>query len=417
MLNPAFHYRDDALFCDDAAVSEIARAVGTPVYIYSLKRAFYNYAVIRDSFRAAGIHADIHYSAKANGNLAVLGTLIGAGAGIDAVSGGEIFRALKAGARPANIVFAGVGKSAHDLRYALQNGVGWINIENLEEVALIEQIAGELGVTQTVALRLNPNIAAKTHPFIATGHGGAKFGMSADVIVEVLARRADYAHIRFQGLHVHIGSQLHDVAETAQAVTIARDLAMEFPFIDTLDIGGGIPAPYQPGELLPSARDFAESLASIVEGYNVILEPGRAIIADAGILVTQVEYVKQQDDETFVIVDAGMTELIRPMLYDAHHEIVPVVRGQTEAFNTHVVGPVCESTDVFARDLIMPVVERGDLLAILTAGAYGMVMSSNYNARPTPPEVVVSVEGGSWSIARRRQTWEDLASLEQVSPA
>ena len=412
MLSSTFHYENDTLFCEQVAVDHIAREVGTPVYIYSLKRALSNYAHIRDSFRAANINAHIHYSAKANGNLSVLRTLIDAGAGIDAVSGGEIFRALKAGARPNNIVFAGVGKTAHDLRYAIQNGVGWINIENPAEVDLVNQLAREFGVTQTVALRLNPNIAAKTHPFIATGHGGAKFGMSADVIVDILSQRAAYPHLRFQGVHVHIGSQLEDTAETAQAVTIARDIAAEFPFINTLDIGGGIPADYGTGESLPSPRDFAESLASIVEGYDVILEPGRAIIADAGILVSEVQYVKQQGDETFVILDAGMTEMIRPMLYDAHHEIIPVRRDQTDAFTAHIVGPVCESTDVFARDALMPVVQRGDLLAIKMAGAYGIVMSSNYNARPTAPEVVVSVNGNSWSIARRRQTWDDLIEPE-----
>jgi len=412
MLNHSFYVQNNELYCDAIPVREIARAIGTPVYIYSLNRALRNYASIRDSFHAVGLRPHIHYSAKANGSLAVQRALIEAGAGIDAVSGGEIFRALKAGAQPESIVFAGVGKTASDLGYAIAQRVGWINIENPEEVPLVDSVAGQHGVRQTVALRLNPNVTAQTHPYIATGHGGAKFGMSADAILNILTHHADYPNLRLRGLHVHIGSQLHDAAETVQAVTIARDLAARFAFIDTLDVGGGIPAAYRAGEDLPTPYAFAEALRPVVEHYQLILEPGRAIIADAGILVTEVLYVKQQDDEIFVIVDAGITELIRPMLYGAYHHIIPVTRTAEHYVTAHIVGPVCESTDVFARDLSLPAVQRGDLLAILTAGAYGMVMSSSYNARATPPEVVVSADGASWFIARRRQSWDDLTALE-----
>ncbi|MDX2160732.1 MAG: diaminopimelate decarboxylase [bacterium] len=413
MLNDAFHYRTDSLYADSVRVNSILQSVGTPVYIYSLKRILTNYYTIRDAFFGAGIHAHVHYSAKANANLAILRTLIAAGAQIDAVSGGEIYRALQAGASPKSLVFAGVGKTVSELRYAMEQGVGWINGENIEEFSLIDHLAGTLGIRQQVSLRLNPNIAAKTLPHIATGHGGAKFGLSADAISRILSRAADYPHLIFDGIHVHIGSQLHDVTETVQAVQLARDLAAEFPIIQTLDIGGGIPVAYSPGETLPDVRDFAEALAPVVAGYQVLLEPGRRIVADAGILVTEVQYIKHQGDESFVIVDAGMTELIRPMLYNAHHEVTPVERKPGSILHAQLVGPVCESTDVFAQRIALQGVERGDALALLTAGAYGMVMASNYNARPRPPEVVIHPNGETWSVARRRETWADLTALEE----
>ncbi|MFN8529922.1 MAG: diaminopimelate decarboxylase [Anaerolineae bacterium] len=413
MLNTSFHYLMNSLHVDSVAVREIVAQVGTPVYIYSLKRALHNLYTIRDAFLGANIHPHLHYSVKANGNLALLRALIGAGAGIDAVSGGEIYRALQAGASPGAIVFAGVGKTAAELRYAIEQRVGWINAENVEECTLINDIAGGLGVRQNVSLRLNPNVAAKTIPNIATGHGGAKFGLSGDVVRDLLSRADDYPHLQFDGIHIHIGSQLHDVAETAQAVQIAKQVIDGFPFIRTLDIGGGFPVAYQPGDPLPDPREFATALAPLVEGYTLILEPGRSIIADAGILITEVQYVKQQDHETFVIVDAGMTELIRPMLYDAHHEIVPIDPSTGEECYAQVVGPVCESTDVFSRHVELRGVKRGELLAILTAGAYGMVMASNYNARPKPAEVVVNADGSTWSIARRRETYEDLIAQER----
>jgi diaminopimelate decarboxylase len=328
------------------------------------------------------------------------------------VSGGEIFRALKAGVTPEKIVIAGVGKTRADLSYAVEQRIAWFNAESLDELEMLDEISAQVGVQSRVALRLNPNITAKTIPHIATGHGGAKFGLSADVIIKVLDHPTRYPHLRFEGIHVHIGSQLNEVQETVEAVYIALNLVKPYPEIHTIDIGGGFPVAYQVGDDLPHPYHFAEALSPLLQGWNVMIEPGRSIIADAGILISEVLSIKTQGDQTFVIVDAGMTELIRPMLYGAHHAILPVTRREGAGIGAQVVGPVCESTDVFAQEVELPPVQRGDLLAIMTAGAYGFVMASNYNARPRPMEVVVSADGTRWEIARRRETWDDLVALE-----
>jgi diaminopimelate decarboxylase len=407
MLNESIRYVNEALYCDNIPVQEIAAQVGTPVYIYSLRRVLANYERIRAAFAPIGAH--LHYSIKANGNLMLLRTLVGAGAGMDAVSGGEVYRALKADTPPEKIVFAGVGKTRADLRYALEAGVGWFNVENVTELALIDRLAAELGRTAQVALRFNPDVQAATHRHIATGHGGAKFGLSAEVITNILEQQSDYKHLRIEGLHLHIGSQLHETSGTEEAIRLARALAEPYPNLRTLDIGGGLPVAYAAGDDVPPIEAFADALAPLLRGYDVLLEPGRAIIADAGILVTEVLYLKSHAGEHFAITDAGMTELIRPALYEAHHEIVPVdARRNADASTYQVVGPVCETTDVLARGVALGDVQPGDLLAILTAGAYGMVMASNYNARPRPAEVCVMPDGATWQVARQRETWDDL---------
>ncbi|NWG15899.1 MAG: diaminopimelate decarboxylase, partial [Chloroflexi bacterium] len=359
--------------------------------------------------------AHIHYSAKANANLAILRTLVAAGAGVDAVSGGEIYRALLAGARPEDIVFAGVGKTPAELRYALEQQVGWFNVENLDELRLLNQLAAETGRPARVALRLNPDIAASTHPHIATGHSGAKFGLPTDMVRDTLARQAEYPHLRFDGIHIHIGSQLHDTQATRRAVEVALELVAPYPAIRTVNIGGGLPVAYTPDETLPSPEDFAAALRPLLAAYTVLLEPGRSIIADAGILLVTALYRKQQAGQTFLITDGSMAELIRPALYDAYHEIVPVSQPPEGAARcpVDVVGPVCETADVLGRSRLLPDIRPGDLLAVLTAGAYGWVMASNYNQRPRPPEVVVSDDGQTWQVARRRETWDDLARLEE----
>ena len=410
MLNESFAYKNNTLYCDSIAVAEIATQVGTPVYIYSLKRVLANLNRLKAAFH--DIQPHIHYSAKANANLTILRTLIHAGVGIDAVSGGEIFLALRAGAKAENIVFAGVGKSPSELRYALEQGVGWFNVENVRECQLINDIAAELGTSAQIALRLNPEVTANTHPYIATGHGGAKFGLTAEVISGLLAHRKEYPHLRFAGIHVHIGSQLHDTEGTVKAVEIALELIAPYSDIRTVNIGGGLPVGYQMKEALPEWKSFAEALAPLLQGYDVLLEPGRSIIADAGILVSEILYVKQQAGEIFYIVDASMTELIRPALYGAHHEIVPLKQSNGDLHPVNIVGPVCETADVLGKAVLLPEMQPSDLLAVLTSGAYGMVMASNYNARPRPPEVMVSEDGASWSITRSRETWDDLVRLE-----
>lgn len=410
MINDSIAYQNEVLHCDAVPLTQIASEVGTPTYVYSLKRVLANVQRIRTAF--AVLHAHIHYSAKANANLTLLKTLIDAGTGIDAVSAGEIHRALRAGADAKNIVFAGVGKTPDELRYAVQQGVGWFNVENVEECVLLNQLAQEQGGKVRVALRLNPDVTANTHPYIATGHGAAKFGLTAEVVKSVLASQADYPHLDFAGIHLHIGSQLHDIDATVQAVRTALEIIRPYPGIRTVNMGGGLPVAYDSATVLPDFSAFADALAPLLANYEVILEPGRSIIADAGLLLTRVLYLKQQAGQRLVVVDASMAELLRPALYEAHHEIVAVTSSDADLHSVHVVGPVCESSDVLGMNVMLPEVHPGDLLAILTAGAYGMVMASNYNARTRPAEIVVQPDGQSWRIARQRETWDDLIRLE-----
>ncbi len=413
MLNSSIRYHEAQLFCDSVPVREIVAQTGTPVYIYSLPRVLANFQRIRAAFP----QAHIHYSAKANANLSLLDALVRAGAGIDAVSGGEIYRALLAHTPPEQIVFAGVGKSAQELYYAVDQDIGWFNIENLAEAYQLNCIACEAGKTARVALRFNPDVAANTHPNIATGHSAAKFGLTADAIRDLLAQRDDLPFLNIAGIHLHIGSQLHDTAATQQALRAALDLIAPYPQIRTVNLGGGLPVAYTPGTPLPAPEAFAQAVLPLLQGYELILEPGRSIIADAGMLVTRILYHKEQGGQRFLIVDAGMTDLIRPALYDAHHEIIPLTQPVTdERAAVQVVGPVCETTDSLGHNVSLPPLDAGDCLAILTAGAYGMVMASNYNARPRPPEVAVAEDGTAWFVARRRETWQDLVQHELDSP-
>ncbi len=411
MLNRSIRYQGAQLACDSVLVREIVAQTGTPVYIYSLARVLENFHRIQAAFP----QAHIHYSAKANANLHLLQKLVEAGAGIDAVSGGEIYRALLAGAAPERIVFAGVGKTGQELYYAVEQDIGWFNVENVHEAHKLNTIAAEMGKTVRVALRFNPDVAANTHPNIATGHSAAKFGLTAEAIRDLLARADETPHVRYAGIHIHIGSNLHDTAATQQALRAVLELIAPYPGIRTVNIGGGLPVAYTPDETLPTPEDFAAAVLPLLAGYELIIEPGRSIIADAGLLVTRVIYLKQQGGQHFLIVDAGMNDLIRPALYDAHHEIVPVCQSESaERRGYQIVGPVCETTDTLGHNIELPPVSRNDCLAVLTAGAYGMVMASNYNARPRPPEVAVS--GDSWYLVRRRETWQDLVMHELDIP-
>ena len=413
MLNDSIAFREGTLYCDAIPVPEIVAHTGTPVYIYSLPRALTNLRHIQSAF--SGLDTHIHYSAKANANLAVLNTLITAGAGIDAVSAGEIHKALLAGAKAEDIVFAGVGKTPNELAYALEKGVGWINVENTAELPLIDTIVGQLRrPSARVALRLNPDVAANTHHHIATGHGSAKFGLSVGTVRKVLAAQSEFPNASIEGIHIHIGSQLHDTQATRRALEIALELIAPYPHIRTVNIGGGLPIAYKPGEVIPTWESFADTLRPLLEGYTVLLEPGRSIIADAGILVASVLYLKQQAGHNIIITDASMAELIRPALYQAHHEIVAVTADLSDKTErtSQVVGPVCETADMLGDNIPLPGLNPGDLVAVLTTGAYGMVMASNYNQRPRPPEVVIEPDGENWRLARRRETWDDLVQYE-----
>lgn len=405
-LNESIHYKNKQLYVDKIAVTDIVTHMGSPTYIYSLRRAIGNYQQIASAF--AHLDPHIHYSAKANGNLQILQALVQAGAGIDCVSGGEIYKALYAGASADDIVFAGVGKSIDEIQFALENNVGWFNVENIRELDYINRIAKTLGLDDVkIALRLNPEVTVNTHPYIATGHGGAKFGLTAKTITHILQNQDDWEALNFEGLHLHVGSQLGDTSATKQGIEAALKIIQPHPSIKTLNIGGGIPAPYD-ADTLPSVVDFANAVTPLVKGYQLILEPGRSIIADAGILVTRILYIKQQAGQVFYIVDGSMTELIRPMLYQTKHQIVPEKLNDAGQQAVQVVGPVCETTDVLGRDIELPDMKVGDIVAILTTGAYGAVMASSYNARPRPAEIVISEDGDNWHIARKRETYEDL---------
>ncbi|WP_119069646.1 diaminopimelate decarboxylase [Aggregatilinea lenta] len=409
MLNEAFHRRDGALWCEDVPLDALAEAVGTPVYVYSAGRIAANVARLRAAFDPLG--AAIHYSLKANANLTLIGLLHGAGLGMDAVSAGEIYRALNAGVAPERIVFAGVGKTPQELAYALDAGIGWFNVESEAELRTLDTLAGQRNVRPHVALRVNPGVEAQTHRHIATGHFGAKFGLPPTEVADILARRADYPHVDLAGLHVHIGSQLARPDETVEAARTAQALAAPYPDVRTLNIGGGFPVAYVGDEGYPGPQAFAAALAPLLGGWQVKIEPGRSIIADAGALLVSVLYVKTQGGQRFVLTDGSMTELIRPALYDAVHPVVPVGNLSGDVSDAVVAGPVCESADVLNRCAPLPDMRSGDRLAVLGTGAYGMVMASNYNMRVRPPEVLV--QGAAWRVIRRRETWDDLLALER----
>ncbi len=411
VFNSSICIVDAALMIDDLPVDAIARELETPVYMYSLKRIQENYRRMKAAFESVG--ARIHYSAKANSNTAILRTLIDEGAGIDAVSGGEIFRALQAGAVAQDIVFAGVGKTVAEIASAVERGIGWFNVENELELQYLNEAASSIGGQKLqVALRFNPEVSADTHPHISTGHGGAKFGLTERAVGDALEQPQRYPYLSICGIHVHIGSQLGDSAATLQALAKTKQLIGSYPEIHTINLGGGFPVAYRQDQALPSLEDLVSEIAPHLQGYQVLLEPGRAVVADAGILVATVLYVKEQAGKVFYIVDASMTELIRPALYGADHEIVPLVQADAERVVAQVVGPVCESADVLATDREMARLQVGDRVAIMTAGAYGMAMASNYNSRARPAEVVVAVDGDSWSVSRRRETIRDLINCE-----
>ena len=341
--------------------------------------------------------------------MAILRALNNAGSGFDCVSAGEIHRTLKAGAVARDIVFAGVGKTREEIAFAVSKGIGWFNVENLLELRHINDAATRMGVESVrVALRLNPQVTANTHPHMATGHGAAKFGLTADVVRELLAQQDNYPRINIAGIHMHIGSQLSDSEATLKALDSLLELIGPYAQIRNINLGGGLPVAYRFGESIPPLDNLVDALGDRLLEYQVLLEPGRSIVADAGMLVAEVLYVKRQAGQVFYIVDASMAELLRPALYQAHHEVAPLRRSDGEREIAQVVGPVCESADVLARDRELPLLREGDKVALMTAGAYGMSMASNYNARLRPAEVVVAESGDQWRISRRRETFADL---------
>ena len=409
-----FHRAQNALHCEDVPLADLAAAEGTPLYVYSTATIAARYRAIAAAFRSYP-HA-LHYALKANSTLAIARLLRSLGAGADANSGGEIDVALRAGFIPEQIVFTGVGKTPPELAQAIDLGVKTINAESEGELGRIDLLARERGTRARVALRVNPDIDARSHPHISTGLKTNKFGIALDAVNELAHRFSKADGIEIVGLHIHVGSQitnLDPLRSAAQAiVTLAQELRGDGIAIDHLDLGGGLGVSYD-GSAVPSAEDYAAALIPIVKpsGLAIILEPGRNIVAPAGALVTRVVDVKNRPDgKVFVILDAGMTELIRPMLYNAFHRIEPVEEISGPEITADIVGPLCETSDTLGKERRLPRPKPGDLFAVLDAGAYGAVMASNYNRRTMPAEVLV--DGSRWSVIRRRQTIDDLLELE-----
>jgi diaminopimelate decarboxylase len=410
-----FQQRNGELYAEGVPLSAVAERVGTPCYVYSLATLRRHFRVFDEAFE--NIPHLVCFSVKANSNLAVLRTFAREGSGFDIVSGGELFRALKAGADPGKIVFSGVGKTAGEIRYALAAGILMLNVESPGELDAINAVAGELGAKARVALRVNPDVDPKTHPYIATGLKKSKFGIDIQRSLEDYRRARSLPHIEVVGVDCHIGSQLTTVPPFVDALERIHDLvgrlqAEDFQ-IRYLDMGGGLGITYN-DEKPPEPRHYAGALTEGLRDLDVtlLLEPGRVIVGNAGILLTRVLYLKSTNEMNFVVVDGGMNDLIRPALYGSYQAVQPVRPRNGTGFTADVVGPVCESGDFFAKDRELPPVEPGDLLAVMSAGAYGFVMASNYNTRPRPPEVLV--DGEQLHIVRARETLEDLVRGEQI---
>lgn len=412
-----FAYRDGELHAEDVPVARIAAEVGTPFFCYSTATLRRHYSVFSDAL--ADVDATICYAVKANANLAVIRTLAQLGAGADVVSGGELERALTAGIAPEHVVFSGVGKSRNELTLALDARIGQFNIESAEELELLSKLAAATDVTARVAVRVNPDVDAETHKKISTGRHKDKFGIPWPEARDVYARGAALPGIEIIGVAVHIGSQITTLKpfETAfgRIVDIVGRLRADGHDIRRLDLGGGLGVPYE-SETPPSPAEYGEMVRKATSGIGceLVFEPGRVIVGNAGVLVSRVLYVKNSAGRTFTVLDAAMNDLLRPSLYNARHAILPAREpaADAESLPMDIVGPICESGDVFARDRSMPPLVTDDLLVIRTAGAYGAVMSSNYNGRPLAAEVLVN--GDVFEIVRRHQTMAEMLSLERI---
>ena len=403
-------YRDHSLYLEDTPLADIARREGTPCYVYSRAAILERFEAYNQAF--GDVPHQVCYAVKANSNLAILKLLAAAGAGFDIVSGGELFRVLQAGANPETVIFSGVGKTSHELDYALEHKIRSFNCESEPELALIDALASRRGIQAHVALRVNPDVDAVTHPYISTGLKQHKFGIDISEAEAVYQRARSLSNLILDGVSCHIGSQITDIAPMLQVfdkmIALVERLRARGIAIRSLDLGGGLGVAYKPGDQTLSICDFIRAMCQRTAGHNleILIEPGRSIVAEAGLLLTRVLYRKTNGEREFVIVDAAMNDLIRPALYQSHHEIVPVRENQAGTITADVVGPVCESGDFLARARQMPNVMPGDLLAVCTAGAYGFVAASNYNARPRPPEVLV--EGDRFRVVRKRETYADL---------
>jgi diaminopimelate decarboxylase len=430
----SFRYHDGRLHCEGVNLEHAAEKYGTPLYVYSAGTILDHYR--RLDAALSEIDHLICYAVKANSNRAILNLLSRERAGFDIVSGGELFRVLAAGGDPRSCTFAGVGKSQEEIEYALEQQVLSFNVESEAELAYIDRIARSKGVQAPIALRINPDVDAGTHRYVSTGRSENKFGIALDYVAKVYERAAQMPNIAIRGVQMHIGSQITEAAPFAEAITKITPLILrlrERHPLEFLNVGGGIGIVYESSlasgsgdwwsekdrvratTILPlTIHDYVAAISPPLRaiGLRVLLEPGRLLVGNAGVLLTRVRYVKRTENKKFVIVDAGMNDLIRPALYQSYHEIVPVREAQDSAREpVDVVGPVCESSDFFAQDRELPEMKEGDLAALMSAGAYGFVMASNYNSRPLPAEALVS--GEKSALIRERQTFDDLVRGER----
>jgi len=416
-VSDAFPRLGGHLHCEGVPVERIAQAVGTPVYVYSATALASAYDAYAAAF--AGVPHAICYSIKSNPNLAVVRTLVRRGAGVDVTSGGELFRALRAGADPRRIVYSGVGKTDAEIDLGLAAGVKLFNVESRAELGRIDARAAALRLPAPIAFRVNPDVDPKTHPYISTGLRTSKFGIPIAEAAAAYAEAKALDHVQVVGVDCHIGSQLTSAAPWEAALVRLRELVQELRAaghaISVVDVGGGLGIDYTGEQQPPTAAEYARVVLGALGdlGCEIVLEPGRSISGPAGILVTRVLYEKTNEEKCFVVVDAAMNDLIRPALYQAHQEIEPVGPPRPGTRRVDVVGPVCESGDFLAKDRELPLAERGDLLAVRSAGAYGFAMASNYNARPRAAEVLV--RGERFEVVRPRETHEDLVRGETLA--
>jgi diaminopimelate decarboxylase len=425
-----FSYRNGSLHCEDVDLNTLVEEYGTPLYVYSAGTILDHFHRLDQTL--SGVEHEVAYAVKANSNLSVLRLLATQGAGFDIVSGGELFRVIQAGGDPSHCTFAGVGKTRDEIVYALEQGIYSFNVESEEELRYLDQVAGELGVIAPAAVRVNPNVDAKTHKYISTGKSENKFGVDFEAIPSLYDRAAEeLRHVRMRGLQMHIGSQLVSVNPFVEAVEKVAPMVADLKVkhgIEFWSIGGGIGIVYQnslasgspewwqakEGDEKPlTIEEYGQRLVPILArlGLRILVEPGRFIVGNAGVLVTRCLYEKKGSAKTFRIVDAGMNDLIRPALYEGHHDIVPLAEPKDgSSQKVDVVGPICESGDFFCQNRELPPFGQGECIALMSAGAYGFVMASNYNSRPLPAEVLV--EGDTATLVRKRQTLDDLIAGE-----
>ena len=410
-----FEYKNQQLHCEEIPIESIAEKVGTPLYLYSYHTLVRHFTVFDKAFH--GIPHLVCFSAKANSNLALLRLFINLGGGVDVVSGGELYRAIKAGADPQKIVFSGVGKRVDEIEYALKTGILMFNVESSQELSVINEVAGRFGKKAHIAIRVNPDIDPKTHPYISTGLKQNKFGI--DILRAPMAYRlaSQLPNLKIVGIDCHIGSQLIQVEPIIEALRklkqLVENLRKEGMEIQYLDLGGGLGITYEDEEP-PHPMEYASNILEEIKGFGctLILEPGRVIVGNAGILVTKVLYTKENEEKRFVIVDAGMNDLVRPSYYGSYHQILPVRKEGREEIVADVVGPICESSDFLAKGRKMLKVNPGEMIAVMSAGAYGFSMSTNYNSRPRVAEVLVRDD--QMFVIRRRENYEDLIRGEEI---